>query len=123
MKPGRKGLTRVVYALGYSLQGIRAAWTHEAAFRQEVAMAVVLFPLAVWLASTHIELILLVASVFWVIIAELINSSVEAVVDRTGPEVHELSGRAKDIASAAVFLSFILLAFVWGVIACQRFWG
>lgn len=123
MKPGRKGLVRVVYAFGYSLQGLKAAWTHEAAFRQEVAMAVILLPLAVWLARTHIELILLVASVFWVIIAELINSSVEAVVDRTGSEVHELSGRAKDMASAVVFLSFILLACVWGIIACQRFFG
>ncbi|MBU2884695.1 diacylglycerol kinase [Gilvimarinus agarilyticus] len=121
MKPGKTGFTRVAHAFGYSLQGINAAWKHEASFRQEIWMAAVLLPLAVWLATSHIELILLVASVFWVIIAELINSSVEAVVDRTGSEVHELSGRAKDIGSAVVLFSLILLALVWGIIACHRF--
>lgn len=121
MKPGKTGLARIVHAFGYSIQGLAAAWKYEAAFRQEVIMAAVLLPLAVWLASSHIELILLIASVFWVLIAELINSSVEAVVDRTGSEVHELSGRAKDIGSAVVLVSLVLLALVWGIIACNRF--
>lgn len=123
MKPGKTGLTRVMHALGYSLQGLGAAWKFEAAFRQEVIMALLLIPAAFWLASSHIELVLLIVSVFWVLIAELINSSVEAVVDRTGSEVHELSGRAKDIGSAVVLLSLVLLSIVWGIIAWHRFWG
>lgn len=123
MKPGKTGLTRVMHALGYSLQGLGAAWKFEAAFRQEVIMALLLIPAAFWLASSHIELVLLIASVFWVLIAELINSSVEAVVDRTGSEVHELSGRAKDIGSAVVLLSLVLLSIVWGIIAWHRFGG
>ncbi|MDO3388202.1 diacylglycerol kinase [Gilvimarinus sp. SDUM040013] len=123
MKPGKTGLTRVAHACVYSLQGLNAAWKYEAAFRQEVWMALILLPAAFWLSSSHIELILLIASVFWVLIAELINSSVEAVVDRTGSEVHELSGRAKDIGSAVVMLSLILLGLVWGIVAFERFFG
>ncbi len=120
-KPGKTGISRVIDAFGYSMKGFHAAWTYEAAFRQEVALGVVLIPTAFWLAQTHIELILLIASVFWVWMAELANSSVEAVVDRTGSEKHELSGRAKDIGSALVFVSLVLLALVWGVIAFNRF--
>ncbi len=114
-------MTRIAHALGYSLQGLGAAWKFEAAFRQEVIMAFVLIPCAFLLATNHIELVLLISSVFWVLIAELINSAVEAVVDRTGSEIHELSGRAKDIASAVVLLSLLLLAVIWGVIAWHRF--
>lgn len=121
-KPGKTGISRVIDAFGYSMKGFHAAWKYEAAFRQEVALGVVLIPAAFWLAQTHIELILLIASVLWVWMAELANSSVEAVVDRTGSEKHELSGRAKDIGSALVFVSLVLLAVVWGVIACNRFW-
>ncbi len=120
-KPGKTGISRVIDAFGYSMKGFHAAWTYEAAFRQEVALGVVLIPTAFWLAQTHIELILLIASVLWVWMAELANSSVEAVVDRTGSEKHELSGRAKDIGSALVFVSLVLLALVWGVIAFNRF--
>jgi diacylglycerol kinase (ATP) len=120
-KPGKTGLGRVVDAFGYSMKGFAATWKFEAAFRQEVALASVLLPSAFWLARTHIELILLISSVFWVLMAELANSSVEAVVDRTGSEHHELSGRAKDIGSALVFVSLVLLASVWGIIAVNRF--
>jgi diacylglycerol kinase (ATP) len=120
-KPGKTGIGRVVDAFGYSMKGIAATWKFEAAFRQEVALALVLLPSAFWLARTHIELILLIASVFWVLMAELANSSVEAVVDRTGSEHHELSGRAKDIGSALVFVSLVLLAIVWGIVAVNRF--
>jgi len=120
-KPGKTGISRIVDAFGYSMKGFYAAWKFEAAFRQEVALGVILVPAAFWLAQTHIELILLIASVFWVLMAELANSSVEAVVDRTGSEKHELSGRAKDIGSALVFVSLVLLALVWGVIAFNRF--
>lgn len=122
-KPGKTGIERIVNAFGYSMKGLCAAWKYEAAFRQEVLLGVVLIPIAFWLARTHIELILLIASVFWVWMAELANSSVEAVVDRTGSEKHELSGRAKDIGSALVFVSLVLLAGVWGSIALNRFWG
>lgn len=121
-KPGKTGIARIVDAFGYSMKGFTAAWRFEAAFRQEVTLAIILIPTAFWLASNHIELILLIASVFWVLMAELANSSVEAVVDRTGSEKHELSGRAKDIGSALVFLSLILLGVIWGIIAINRFW-
>lgn len=121
-KPGKTGLIRIIDAFGYSMKGFAAAWRFEAAFRQEIALAFVLIPAAFWLASSHIELILLLASVFWVLMAELANSSVEAVVDRTGLEKHELSGRAKDIGSALVFVSLLLLGLVWSIIAINRFW-
>lgn len=120
-KPGKTGIARVIDAFGYSMKGFAAVWKYEAAFRQEMGLAAVLIPTAFWLAQTHIELILLIASVFWVLMAELANSSVEAVVDRTGSERHELSGRAKDIGSALVFVSLALLALVWGIIAFNRF--
>jgi diacylglycerol kinase (ATP) len=103
------------------MKGFAATWKFEAAFRQEVVLGLILTPVAFWLATSHIELILLLASIFWVWMAELANSSVEAVVDRTGSERHELSGRAKDIGSALVFTSLILLALVWGIIAAHRF--
>lgn len=119
-KPGKTGLVRVINAFGYSMKGLAAAWRYEAAFRQEVALGIVLLPLAFWLARTPVELILLIASVFWVWMAELANSSVEAVVDRTGSETHELSGRAKDIGSALVFVSLVLMGLVWGIIALNR---
>lgn len=120
-KPGKTGITRVMDAFGYSMKGLAAAWRFEAAFRQEVCLAIVLIPAAFWLATNHIELILLISNVFWVLMAELANSSVETVVDRTGHERHELSGRAKDIGSALVFMSLVLLGIVWGVIAVNRF--
>mgnify|MGYP003146644100 FL=1 len=120
-KPGKTGIARVIDAFGYSMKGFAASWRYEAAFRQEVGLAVILIPTAFWLARNHIELILLISSVFWVLMAELANSSVEAVVDRTGSERHELSGRAKDIGSALVFMSLVLLAVVWGIIAFNRF--
>lgn len=120
-KPGKTGLARVIDAFGYSMKGFAAAWQYEAAFRQEVALGVILIPAAFWLAQTPVELILLISSVFWVWMAELANSSVEAVVDRTGSEKHELSGRAKDIGSALVFVSLVLLGLVWGIIAFYRF--
>ena len=120
-KPGKTGIARIIDAFGYSMKGFAAVWKYEAAFRQEVALAIILIPTAFWLAQTHIELILLISSVFWVLMAELANSSVEAVVDRTGSERHELSGRAKDIGSALVFVSLLLLAIVWGIVAFNRF--
>lgn len=120
-KPGKTGLSRIIDAFGYSMRGFAAVWRFEAAFRQEVALAVVMIPAAFWLAGNHIELILLISSVVWVLMAELANSSVEAVVDRVGHETHELSGRAKDIGSALVLVSLLLMGAVWIVIAIERF--
>lgn len=119
-KPGKTGIARIVDAFFYSMCGFREAWQCEAAFRQEVVLAVVLIPTAFWLAETHIELILLIASVFWVLMAELANSSVEAVVDRIGSEIHVLARRAKDIGSALVFVSLVLLTIVWGIVLASR---
>lgn len=122
-KPGKTGISRVIDAFGYSMQGFKAAWLFEAAFRQEVVLALLMTPLAFWLAQSHIELILLLMSLALVIMSELINSAIEAVVDRVGEEQHELAGRAKDIGSAAVFVSLTLVGIVWGIIAYQRFIG
>ncbi len=120
-KPGKMGLSRIFDAFFYSMKGFKAAWINEAAFRQELILAIVLLPVGMWLAQSHIELILLIGSLLWVLMAELINSAIEAVVDRISSEKHELSGRAKDIGSALVFTSLFLMVFVWGVIVFNRF--
>jgi len=120
-KPGKTGIGRVIDAFGYSMKGFAACWRFEAAFRQEVVLGLILLPVAFWLAQTHLELILLIMTIFIVWMAELANSSVEAVVDRTGHEKHELSGRAKDIGSALVFTSLVMLGLVWGIITLHRF--
>ena len=121
MKPGKTGIARIVDATGYSMKGLRACYTGEAAFRQEVWLVVVLTPLSFWLANTTAEWILLVAPLLLLLIVELLNSAVEAAVDRIGDERHELSGRAKDMGSAAVLLSLVLIAVAWLPIAYQRF--
>jgi diacylglycerol kinase (ATP) len=110
---GRTGLDRLVRATGYSMQGLRAAYVGESAFRQEFWTAVVLLPAAFWVGRTWTETVLLAGSVMLLLIVELLNSSVEAVVDRVSFEVHPLAKRAKDIASAAVFLSVGSCAALW----------
>ncbi|MCC7329720.1 MAG: diacylglycerol kinase [Gammaproteobacteria bacterium] len=120
-KSDRRGIRRLLAATGYSLAGLRAAWRHEAAFRQEVVLALVLAPLAFWLGETSLQRLLLLGSCLLVLVVELLNSAIEAVVDRIGPELHELSGRAKDLGSAAVFLSLLLAAAAWAVVALERF--
>ena len=120
-KPGKTGFTRLIDATGYSIKGIKAAWINEAAFRQEVVMALVLLPAAFWLQSDVVELCLLVGSVMLVLIVEILNSAIEAIVDKTSPELHELAGRAKDMGSAAVMFSLLMLTFVWAAIAYERF--
>ena len=115
----RKGLTRVWYALGYSVAGLRAGWG-ETAFRQEAIASVVLLPAAVWLGSTWVEKVLLAASVVLVMIVELLNTSIETAIDRIGPEWHDLSKRAKDMGSAAVLLSLLLCALTWCLAIFQR---
>lgn len=120
MKPGRTGLSRIVHAAGYSVRGLRLAWRAESAFRQEVALAVVLLPAAFWLGRSALEVAVLVAAVLGVLITELLNTAVEAVVDRIGHERHELAGMAKDAGSAAVMMSLLLTALVWGLLLWER---
>ncbi|MDR3054361.1 MAG: diacylglycerol kinase [Zoogloeaceae bacterium] len=112
----RPGLARLINALKYSAKGFKAAWQHEAAFRQELALVIVALPLGLYLGKTGIERALLVGSLFIILITELLNSAIEAIVDKTSPEVHALAGRAKDLGSAAVFVSLSLAAVVWGFV-------
>ncbi len=114
------GLTRVYKAAGYSVKGLTAAWKNEAAFRQEAVAAILAIILAFWLDVDATARILLIASVVLVIIVEVINSAIEAVVDRIGSELHELSGRAKDMGSAAVFLAILLALFIWVTVLWQH---
>jgi diacylglycerol kinase (ATP) len=102
------------------LAGIRAAIQHETAFRQECILAIVLIPTAIWLGQTAVERSLLIGTVALVLIIELVNSAIEAVVDRISSEQHDLSGRAKDIGSAAVFLSILLMIYVWLEVLASR---
>lgn len=116
MKPGTTGLKRIFYATGYSIKGLKAAWRFEAAFRQEVVLAVVLMPVLLLAPLTLSERLLMLLSLCGLLITELLNSAIEVVVDRIGADFHELSGRAKDIASAAVFLSIVQFTAIWGAI-------
>lgn len=113
---GKTGLRRLINAFGYSMDGFKAAYQHEDAFRMEALLAAVLTPLAFYLAGSVIELAMMLASVMLVIIVELVNSAIEATVDHTSLEMHKLAKRAKDIGSAAVLLSLINLAVVWGLL-------
>jgi len=112
-KPGNQGVQRVINAVGYSWAGLKAAFMHEAAFRQELCLFALLIPIALWLGNSGVEQALLISSLFLVLIVELVNSAIEAIVDRIGPELHELSGRAKDIGSAAVLVAIINVLVVW----------
>lgn len=110
---GRTGFDRVIRATGYSIAGLRTAYVGESAFRQEVWLSALLLPLACVVGRNWMEVAVLVATVVLVLIVELLNSGIEAAVDRVSFELHDLSKRAKDIASAAVFLSLLLCAGVW----------
>ena len=122
-KPGNTGIRRILRAARFSAQGLKLAFRHEAAFRQEIALVVVLLPIAAWLGQTAVEHALLIGSCLLVLIVELLNSAVEAAIDRHGEEHHELSGRAKDMGSAAVFISLVLVAVIWGLVIYQRFFA
>ncbi|HNA81092.1 MAG TPA: diacylglycerol kinase [Thiobacillaceae bacterium] len=113
---GKTGLTRVWNALFYSLDGFKAAWRHEDAFRQEALLALVMIPMAFVLAGAALERTLMIASVLLVLIVELINSAIEATVDRISLENHQLAKRAKDIGSAAVLISLTNVLVVWGLV-------
>lgn len=123
MKPSHTGLKHLLHSTRYSLKGLQAAFRHEAAFRQEVVLSVLLLPLAWWIADDPLSWLILIGSCLVVLITELLNSAVESVVDRIGTEKHELSGRAKDIGSAAVMLALLLAGLCWGLMAWQKFFG
>ncbi len=122
-KPDNTGIRRILRATKFSAQGLAQAWQHEAAFRQELVLVLLLVPVAVWLGQTALERAVLIGCCLIVLIVELINSAIEAAIDRHGDEHHELSGRAKDMGSAAVLVSLVLVAVVWGLIAAERFFG
>ena len=119
--PRRPG--RILKATIWSMQGLRAAWLHESSFRLEVYLLLVLGPLALWLGETGVERALLLGSCLLVLSIELLNSSIEAVIERYGPEFHELAGRAKDMGSAAVFVLMMNVVLVWGFILGPRLLG
>jgi len=117
----RRGMSRLVAATRYSMAGLTAAWRSEAAFRQEAQLAIVMVPVALWLGTTLVERLMLIATVVLVLIVELLNTAVEYTVDRIGTGHHHLSGGAKDVSSAAVLLSLALVVTTWGAIAWTRF--
>jgi diacylglycerol kinase (ATP) len=123
MKPGKTGLGRLIDASGFSIKGLKAAFSNEAAFRQELLLVMVLGAASFFLAANPLEWLILVAPLMLLLIVELLNSAIETTVDRIGDEIHELSGRAKDMGSAAVFLSLLLIAVCWGAIAWSHYRG
>ena len=120
-KPGRKGLARLIAATGYSWSGFQQAWKYEAAFREELLLLILLVPAAFWLGETAVETAILLMSCLAVLVTELLNSAVEAVVDLASPSIHPLAARAKDIGSAAVFVALIQVLVVWGLMGWTRF--
>ncbi|MFM7025266.1 MAG: diacylglycerol kinase [Limnohabitans sp.] len=116
----RKGFSRLIHAAGYSLQGLVAGWA-EPAFRQEALAAIVMLPLAFFIGQNWVEVALLAGSVLLVMVVELLNTGIEACIDRIGPEWHDLSKRAKDMGSAAVLLSLLLCCGIWIAAACSFF--
>ncbi len=125
MKPGKTGLQRLLDATGYSVRGLKACYDNEAAFRQEILALVVGLPLSFFIAQTPVQWLILIGPLLLLMIVELLNSAIETTVDRIGPEKHELSGRAKDMGSAAVMITLILIACCWGTVIWTnyaRFW-
>ena len=115
-----RGPARVLKATVWSMQGLRAAWLHESSFRLEVYLFVVLAPLGAWLGGNGVERALLIGSMLFVLAVELLNSAIEAVIERYGAEHHELAGRAKDMGSAAVFVLMMNVLLCWGLILAPR---
>lgn len=119
-KPGKKGIARLIAATGYSIKGLRAVWKHEEAFRLEASAALVCIPASFWVGKDLTHQLLLVTSCVLILLAELFNSAIEATVDRVSHERHPLSGLAKDIGSAGVFLTMLLFLTVWGTSLWQK---
>ena len=120
-KTGVTGIKRIINAFGYSMKGLRAAFKHESAFRQETVLLIILLPIAFLLGQNIVDYSILIGSLMLVIIVELLNSAVEAVVDRVGDEHHKLAGRAKDIGSAAVFVTLVNVVVIWSMYVFQYF--
>ena len=116
-------LAHIYKAVIWSMAGIKAAWKNEQAFRWEATIIFLMLPVGLWLGRTAVERALLIASAMSILVIELLNSAVEAVVDRIGPERHKLSKRAKDMGSAAAFISMITAAIIWGLIAYESLAG
>jgi len=123
VKPGLGGFARIIAATGNSIRGIRDAWQHESAFRQDVALSAVLLLISFWLAQNLVEWLILIFPLFLLLIVEILNSAIENTVDRIGDEHHILSGRAKDMASSAVMFCLILIAIVWLSMTWSRFYA
>lgn len=119
-KPNGIGIGRIIKATQCSIKGFKAAFKEESAFRTELALGVILLPLSFWLAQSLQHWVILIVSFLFLLIVELLNSAIEALTDRVGVEYHVLSGRAKDIASAAVTLALIVLLIVWGVAGYEK---
>ena len=116
-------LCHIGHAFIWSATGIKTAWRNELAFRVEAIIISILIPLGVWLGQSAAERALLIASCLLILIVELLNSAIEAVVDRIGTEHHELSGQAKDMGSAAAFFAMLTAAIIWALMVYERFWG
>lgn len=119
-KTGATGLRRIINATGYSWLGLKAAYKHESAFRQEIWLAAVLIPLGLYLGQDWTDKAALVCSILFVLVVELLNSGIEAVVDRIGDEPHKLSGRAKDMGSAAVMIALVIAGLVWAAVLIEQ---
>jgi diacylglycerol kinase (ATP) len=115
-----RGPRRILQAARWSWQGLRAAWLHESSFRLEAWLLLLFTPVALWLGDSAIERILMIGSMLLVLATELLNSAIEAVIERYGPEIHELAGRAKDMGSAAVFVLMMNVLLCWGLILVPR---
>lgn len=122
-KPGKTGFSRLKDACGYSWLGYKAGFKHEAAFREELFLGAILLPTAIIFSESSLELAVLLGSLFLVLITELLNSGIEAIVDRVSDEHHELSGRAKDLAAAAVMTALINVIVIWSIIFIPRMMG
>ncbi len=120
-KTGATGLRRIINAFGYSMKGLRAAFKYESAFRQETALLIILLPLAILLGQTIVDYSILIGSLLLVMVVELLNSALEAVVDRVSDEHHMLAGRAKDMGSAAVFIALLNVIVIWSMYGFQFF--
>ena len=123
MKPGKTGFERIADATRYSISGLRFCWQQEAAFRQEIVLILILFPISFFVAHRVEQWLLLMLPMVLVLVVELLNTAIENTVDRIGHEHHELSGRAKDLASAAVFICNITGLFIWLAIIWENYWS
>ncbi len=117
----KRGLSRIISATFYSIYGLKSTLKNETAFRQEVVLFTFMLPVSFWIGNTVLEYLLLVGSCFFILVIELLNSAVEAAIDRVGAERHPLSKQAKDMASAAVFLSFIFFIICWLTIGINNY--